>query len=261
MATPAGTESTRAASYPIVSEAAWWQLRKLFASKMPRVFDAEYLITAGLRHTTASANNLVRPFKRFGLFSADGKPEALAWDWIDDDKYPDVCRTILHQISSPALTDMFTTTSDEDRARLERWFQRNHRLTASSAKQYAAFYMLLLEGDPTKQEVSTTAQQAKQAKASTGVIGQTRAPNRRAGANAQGPLKLLPEPAASAAVEHEDSAHLKAPRAQHGRGGFEPSLNINVQIHIPAEASPDQIDQIFRSMAKHLYQRQDEARE
>jgi len=41
-----------------------------------------------------------------------------------------------------------------------------------------------------------------------------------------------------------------------GRGGqvFNgPEVNINLQIHISADASPDQIDQIFMSMSKHLY--------
>lgn len=35
-----------------------------------------------------------------------------------------------------------------------------------------------------------------------------------------------------------------------------PSLHIDVQVHISADASPDQIDQIFASMAKHLYGRE-----
>lgn len=32
-----------------------------------------------------------------------------------------------------------------------------------------------------------------------------------------------------------------------------PSLYIDIQIHISSDASADQIDQIFASMAKHLY--------
>jgi Family of unknown function (DUF5343) len=32
-----------------------------------------------------------------------------------------------------------------------------------------------------------------------------------------------------------------------------PSVHIDIQIHISPEASSDQIDQIFKSMAKHLY--------
>ncbi|MCX6345268.1 MAG: hypothetical protein NT018_09385 [Armatimonadetes bacterium] len=35
----------------------------------------------------------------------------------------------------------------------------------------------------------------------------------------------------------------------------DPSLHIDVQIHIDANATPEQIDQIFASMAKHLYGR------
>ncbi|MCL6520389.1 MAG: hypothetical protein K6T99_11210 [Armatimonadetes bacterium] len=35
----------------------------------------------------------------------------------------------------------------------------------------------------------------------------------------------------------------------------DPSVHINVQIHIDANATPEQIDQIFASMAKHLYGR------
>lgn len=37
------------------------------------------------------------------------------------------------------------------------------------------------------------------------------------------------------------------------KSGLSPSLHIDVQIHISPEASPDQIDQIFKSMSKHLY--------
>lgn len=35
--------------------------------------------------------------------------------------------------------------------------------------------------------------------------------------------------------------------------GVNPSVHIDIQIHISPEASTDQIDQIFKSMAKHLY--------
>ncbi|MGY6644680.1 MAG: DUF5343 domain-containing protein [Salinarimonas sp.] len=34
-----------------------------------------------------------------------------------------------------------------------------------------------------------------------------------------------------------------------------PSLHIDIQVHISSEASADQIDQIFASMARHLYGR------
>lgn len=36
---------------------------------------------------------------------------------------------------------------------------------------------------------------------------------------------------------------------------FSPELNINIQIHISPNADPDQINKIFESMAKHLFNR------
>jgi len=38
-------------------------------------------------------------------------------------------------------------------------------------------------------------------------------------------------------------------------GGVTPSLHIDLQVHISPEASAEQIDKIFASMAKHLYRR------
>lgn len=37
------------------------------------------------------------------------------------------------------------------------------------------------------------------------------------------------------------------------KSSLSPSVHIDIQIHISAEASTDQIDQIFKSMGKHLY--------
>lgn len=36
-------------------------------------------------------------------------------------------------------------------------------------------------------------------------------------------------------------------------GALPPSLHIDIQVHISPDSSPDQIDKIFESMAKHLY--------
>jgi hypothetical protein len=43
---------------------------------------------------------------------------------------------------------------------------------------------------------------------------------------------------------------------KHGEGEqLLPSFQLNIQIHIPADASETVIDKIFESMAKHFYQR------
>lgn len=48
-----------------------------------------------------------------------------------------------------------------------------------------------------------------------------------------------------------DALTVTQPAERQERSG--PSLHIDVQIHIDSSASSDQIDQIFASMAKHLY--------
>lgn len=40
----------------------------------------------------------------------------------------------------------------------------------------------------------------------------------------------------------------------HKGGALKPSVHIDLQIHISPDASVEQIDAIFASMAKHLYQ-------
>lgn len=48
-----------------------------------------------------------------------------------------------------------------------------------------------------------------------------------------------------------------SPPAQMPTAPRQPEVHIDVQIHIASDASADQIDQIFASMAKHLYGRED----
>lgn len=58
---------------------------------------------------------------------------------------------------------------------------------------------------------------------------------------------------------HIEAAVLHAPisdrknAAGPGLGPNAPTLHIDVQVHVSSEASAEQIDQIFSSMAKHLY--------
>ena len=63
----------------------------------------------------------------------------------------------------------------------------------------------------------------------------------------------------SASVEpdgnQEQTKTTNGTRPANGKTVREPSLHIDVQVHIDATASAEQIDQIFASMAKHLYGR------
>jgi len=66
---------------------------------------------------------------------------------------------------------------------------------------------------------------------------------------------------AAEADTHFESETLHAPAvdlksaAKFASNSSAPSLHIDIQVHVSAEASPEQVDQIFASMAKHLYGR------
>jgi hypothetical protein len=63
-------------------------------------------------------------------------------------------------------------------------------------------------------------------------------------------------PAVPAEAQHFETTTLHAPvegQAPRKARGPAPNLHIDVQVHISADASVEQIDQIFASMAKHLY--------
>lgn len=62
------------------------------------------------------------------------------------------------------------------------------------------------------------------------------------------------------------TAPLHAPISEHGTHGKDvpaqgkstPSIHIDLQIHVSPESSAEQIEQIFKSMAKHLYGAKDD---
>ena len=73
-------------------------------------------------------------------------------------------------------------------------------------------------------------------------------------------------PASAAATEttmqsgplHTPAAALSPEMPVASRSQGSPALHIDIQIHISPESTTQQIDQIFESMAKHLYGRKDD---
>jgi len=76
-------------------------------------------------------------------------------------------------------------------------------------------------------------------------------------------FKALAEQAEFAPVNDQTDLHMgsapqhtaavQSPTSGARPAGQGPTLHIDIQVHISPEASVDQIDQVFKSMAKHLY--------
>jgi hypothetical protein len=69
-----------------------------------------------------------------------------------------------------------------------------------------------------------------------------------------GPVENQPPPIVHTGPMHAPVSNLPPQsRPPAASNGSSPSVHIDIQIHISPEASADQIDQVFKSMAKHLY--------
>jgi Family of unknown function (DUF5343) len=214
-------------SYPVIPTKVWWDLRKRFQRSMPAQVDAGYLQSV-LAVQEGHARNLVPQLRAVGLIDVEGKPTPRANAWRTDDDYGDVSRQIVEDVYPQALRDA-VPPEEPDRQAAARWFMRELGVGENAAGRMAAFYVLLCQADPS--EADRAASQ--------------REPTRRRRRAAE-----RPPVSSNATVSTPPPAEPPAPASDPV-----PSLHIDVQVHIPSDASPEQIDAIFSSMAKHLYKR------
>lgn len=219
--------------YPNMPVGQWWALRKRFRSSIPKDVSPSYL-AAALNMTVDSAKANILPSLRLtGLIDEDGKPTDRAVKWRDDAQYAKVCETIRSEVYPQELLDL-APDSSTSRQTIESWFANHTGFGNAAAKKLAVFYMLLLDADPSKEGEASAPNNSKPPATNT--------PKRESVARSRPPSA----PAAQAAGEKTVSE-----RHAHRATG-QPLLHLNIQIHISPEATSEQIDQIFGSMAKYL---------
>lgn len=218
-------------SFPKIPEANWWKLRNLFRNKVPAAVTASYLATALSMAESSAKANLIAPFKKIGIIEEDGKPTDLAYDWRDDSKYPDVCKTLIEKYYPQEIKDLFHS-SDLDFQQLTNWFMNNARCGENTAKMFARFYILLLKADPSGSEAVNNKKDTK--------------------VNKQAKPKKKEKAISPTNKPHEYPSASNQSLTSPTILGNTPELHINIQLHISPESSTEQIDKIFESMAKHL---------
>lgn len=216
-------------TYPRLPLTAWWKLRKQFKQSIPGVVTESYLATVlSMKPDSARANIL--PFlKQLGIVDEEGRTGERAKLWRDDEQYPDVCKQILQEVYPDELLHA-APGPNVDRAKAERWFAHQTGTGAGAAGQMTSIYSVLVEADASKQP--------DQEKKERPVRVSEDRPKRTA----------IP-----VTKPRESQESVKASPDSHR--GQVPGININLQVHISADATADQIDQIFASMAKHIYPR------
>jgi hypothetical protein len=217
-------------SYPGIPTRNWWDLRARFKQAVPGKVDPDYL-QAVLGVGEGHARNLIPQLKAVGLIDDGGRPTELAHDWRDDKSYGEATAKMRDAIYPQGLRDALPPPNP-DRAGVEAWFSRNMKVGEGAARKMASFYLLLCEADPAGQN---------------GEAGSEQKPK------ATGRKRAAPRPKA-ADVTASDAGRADEP-AKLDKAPDGPSLHVDVQVHIPPDASAEQIDQIFAAMAKHIYKR------
>lgn len=174
--------------------------------------------------------------RQLGIIDAEGKTGERATLWRDDIDYPKVCDEIRKEVYPQELLDIPCVT-EVDRESIKRWFARKTGTGESTVNKIPAFYFLLCDKDPSKEPTANKQSNGTKTKS---------APTHRASQKPVIPATQEESP--------KDIQNHQADNISHSAHKPNiPAININLQIHISSDASPEQIDKIFESMSKHIY--------
>jgi hypothetical protein len=220
----------------------WWDLRRRFIQNVPGRVTPDYLHSVLGIGGDQWAKTVTRYLEQIGLISDDGKLTDIANDWRSDEHYGDVCRIISERIYPPELREAFPGP-DVDRDGVRNWFIRNKKVGSGMAGKLAGFYELLASASlPSATGSSSKARQASASRSGTSratpTIGRSRA--QRTGQSEEISASVSATPSG---MDRPQPSTVTNPS---------PDLHVNIQIHIAPDATAEQIDHIFESMARHL---------
>lgn len=213
--------------YPKVTIKAWRALRtRAAAAPSTRFTPSTVAALMNMSSPKSAADNTVYPMRRLGLIDEEGALTPRGNKWRSDGTYEDACQEILDEIYPNELQSLTGADGLPDPARVRTWF--DHRgFGDSNARQMAATYVMIAN----KKVPDQIANEPKTGSTRQAAQRRTRQPK---------------------APTEQDSGNKKTqPTSSSDERG--PNVHLDIQIHIPADADAEQIDQIFASMAKHLY--------
>jgi hypothetical protein len=218
--------------YPKVTAKAWRALRTRAAAAPSTKFTPSTVAALmGMATPESARDNTVSPMRRLGLIEEDGALTPRGNKWRVDASYADACQEILDEVYPADLSALADGSGAPDPQLVKTWFDHKG-FGGSNSRQMAATYVMIAG----KQLPEALATEPRKATAKKVAATATAAPKSRSTSKPEDP------PAATSSPE--------PPRATSGTG---PNVHLDIQIHIPADASAEQIDQIFESMARHLY--------
>lgn len=207
--------------YPQIPSKVWWSLREKI-KKSPSAPITETFISVELGVQPTAARAYLSEIKAVGLIDDDGKPTERGKNWrLDDAPYAKAVQEMLAEAYPEELLEIAPPESS-DRAKAASWFETAAGLGQGAAGNKAATYFLI--GTP---------------------VPPTEIPTSKP-SNGSG---TKPKPKPKAQSEYEPAG--KQEREEGPKIDAVP-VNVNVQIHISADATSEQIEAIFANMKKYL---------
>ncbi|HPG92840.1 MAG TPA: DUF5343 domain-containing protein [Clostridia bacterium] len=210
--------------FPKITEKTWWGLREKFLKSIPSELTTAYLQSAlGYKTDSSAKNNAITPLKQIGFIDDNNKTTQRSKDWRLDEKYTQVCNDILKDVYPQNMLELFPD-ANADREEVKRYFLAQG-LGESAVNNSTIFFMLL------RNPQIKTIEELKKSNPKSAIIKSNKTPKKD-----------------KIGIEQKNTVV-----AQKTIDISSPNLHIDIQIHIASDTSPDQIDKIFESMAKHLY--------
>ncbi len=203
----------------------WWTLRRRFKKSIPGTVTANYLASVLKMQVNSARANVLGFLIDLGIVDEAGVTLDRAKRWRDDVEYSAVCKEIREDVYPQELLDAVPDPADS-RDAAERWFANHTGAGQAAVNRMTALYTLLVTADADDVAAPAPAAPTKQKTRSKPKAKQTK--------KREAPPPKIDPP--------ENTPN-------------EPDISINLQIHISSDASPDQIDKIFESMAKHIYRK------
>lgn len=214
-------EKTR---YPQIPSKVWWNIREKF-KKSPSSTITESFLSIELDVQATAAKAYLAELRSVGLIDDEGKPTEIAKKWRLDETYAEAVRQMLEIAYPEELIDIAPPGSS-DRQKASAWFEMTAGLGAGAAGNKAATYFLISTPNPPDE--------APVAKTTT-----------------NGSKKTKPVAAKSSSITYPNESKAIEEKGPSTSIDAVP-LNVNVQIHISADASSEQIESIFANMKKYL---------
>ena len=220
--------------YPQIPSNVWWGVRSIL-QKTPSVTVDERLLGIQLKVQEAAAKAYINELKSVGILTDEGKATSVAQKWRLDDSYEDAVAQIVSDAYPEGLMHL-APPGEAERQKVVSWFLREG-LGQGSANNKAATYLLI--SSPTPNEAPRATKNALPDSSS-------RVREQRQSAKPQ------PAEISKYSSKSSNGGEGKGDTQSRTSGDAFP-LNVNVQIHISADAGSEQIESIFQAMRRYLY--------